>query len=139
MPHNIVDAETIPEVGAYEESKEMLEVFLQANSQVFDTYHQLVEELNQKLEAADKVVRAQGVSVSDWDLYQFQTKVDAETLFNALGTENFLRAGGKMSSKTVYTADKSLVEAAVARGEIPQGVAESVLVKSPRFKAPKPR
>ena len=81
MPHNPVDAETIPEVRAYEESKEMLNVFMQANSQVFDTYHQLTEDLNQKLEAADKVVRSQGVSVSDWDLYQFQTKVDAETLF----------------------------------------------------------
>lgn len=137
MAYNPVEAETIPEVKQYEAAKEMLEEFIRNNPTVFKTYEFLQEDLRQKREAADKIVRAREVSVSDWELYQYQTKVDAETLFNNLGLETFLRVGGSTTTKTIYEADKTKVEAAIARNEIPKELASAVLVKSPRYHAPK--
>jgi len=138
MPRNPVDPNEIPEVAAYVESKEMLETFKANHAQVFTTYEQLAEDLNQKMNAADKIIRARGVSSSDWDLYQTQTKVDAEGLFNALGMDMFLQVGGKTTTKTVYSADKAKVEAAAARGDIPKSVADDVINESPRYHAPTP-
>lgn len=136
MPKNAVDPNSIPEVVAYLESKEMLETFKANHTQVFATYDQLAEDLSQKMEAADKVVRGHRVSCADWDLYQTQTKVDAEALFNALGMDMFLQVGGKTSTTTTYSADKAKVEAAAARNAIPKSVLDSVITHSPRYHAP---
>lgn len=136
MAYNTVAVETIPEVKQYEDAKEMIEEFVRNNPKVFETYQMLQEDLKQKREAADKIIRAKGVSVSDWELYQYQTKVDAEAMFNALGLESFLRLGGSTTTKTVYDADKSKVEAAIARKEISEELAKTILVKSPRYHAP---
>jgi len=136
MPKNPVDPNEVPEVAAYVESKEMLETFKANHAQVFATYEQLAEDLNQKMEAADKVVRARAISCADWDLYQTQTKVDAEALFNALGMDMFLQVGGKTTTKTTYSADKAKVEAAAARGDIPKAVVDDVVKESPRYHAP---
>jgi hypothetical protein len=138
MPKNPMDPNDIPEVAAYVESKEMLEAFRKNHAQVFSSYEQLVADLNQKMEAADKVVRAQGISCADWDLYQTQTKIDAEALFNALGMDLFLQVGGKTGSKTTYSVDKATVQAAAARGDIPKAVVDGVVKESPRYHAPTP-
>ena len=137
MSRNSVPVESIPEVKAYEDAKEMVQVFTDQHANVFSTYHQLMDTLKQKRDAADKIVRAKEVSCGDWDLYQFQVKVDAEAMFNALGMESFLRFGGTTSVKTVYDADKAKVEAAIARGDISEELAGTILTKSPRYHSPK--
>lgn len=137
MSFNAVPADQIPEVRQYEDAKEMLEEFVKNNPTVFEAYKVLKADLQQKREAADKIVRAKEVSCSDWDLYQYQTKVDAEALYNALGMDAFLKYGGSTATKTVYDADKTKVEAAIARGDISKELGDTVLVKSPRYHAPK--
>lgn len=137
MPHNVVDPNTIPEVAAYNETKEMINTFRERHAHIFSAYDKMLEDLDQKRGAADKAVRARQVSCSDWDLYQFQTKINPDKLYNALGMDGFLRVGGSTSTQTVYGVDKAKLEAAIARGEVPPEVAEEVVVKSPRYHAPK--
>lgn len=137
MSYNKKEISEIPEVAAFEESKQMLEAFKTRYIQIFESYEHLVADANQKLEAADKVVRAKEISCGDWDLYQYQTKVDAEALFNALGMDKFLQVGGKTTTKTVYDADKARIEASAARGDISKNIATDVLKQSPRYHAPK--
>lgn len=137
MPKNSVPPESIPEVIAYTEAKEMLEAFIGHNARVFSTYFSLLDSLSQKREAADKLVRGKEVSCSDWELYQYHTKVNAEAMFNALGMEQFLRFGGTTTTKTIYDADKARVEAAIAKGEISQELGKIIIEKSPRYHAPK--
>lgn len=137
MPHNSVDPNTIPEVAAYRETKDMIDMFRQRHSHIFEAYDNLLEDLAQKREAADKIVRAKQVSCDDWDLYQFQTKIHPDKLYNALGMDGFLRVGGSTSVQTIYDVDKAKLEAAIARGEVPAEVANEVIVKSPRYHAPK--
>lgn len=137
MPRNPVDPSTIPEVAAYEEARDMLAAYREAHAQLFTSYDQLVDSLNQKLSAADKAVRGRGVSCSDWDLYQYQSKIDAEALYSAVGMDAFLQMGGKTTTKTIYGADKAKVEAAAARGELTEELVKEVIVVSPRYHAPK--
>lgn len=137
MSHNPVDPNTIPEVVAYREIKEMIDIFKKRHDHVFSAYDKLLDELSQKRGAADKVVRAKEVSCDDWDLYQFQTKINPDKLYNALGMDDFLRVGGTTSTQTIYQVDKAKLEAAVARGEVPKEVADEVIVRSPRYHAPK--
>jgi hypothetical protein len=132
-----VEPESIPEVMAYRESRDMLDAFMQSNIEVFEAYKQLVADVNQKREAADKVVRAKNVSCGDWDIYQEQTKYDPQLLYEALGREQFMRVGGSCETQTVYGLDKAKFEAAYARGEVPDEVREVVRTVSPRYKAPK--
>lgn len=138
MGHNRKDIGAIPEVAAYEEAKQMLDAFRAVNEQVFSTYADLVDDLNQKREAADKVVRAQEASCGDWDLYQYQTKYDAKALFEALGRDGFLAVGGKLKKVTEYDVDKAKVKMAISSKQIPEEVAEAVVTVSPRYHAPKP-
>jgi hypothetical protein len=137
MPKNEVPVDSIPEVKAYEDAKEMLEAYISSKQTIFTTYFQLMDTLRQKRQAADQVVRAREVSCGDWDLYQFQTKVDAEIMYNALGMEAFLRLGGSTETQTIYDADKAKIEAAVSRGDISKELGEKILVRSPRYHAPK--
>ena len=137
MANNPVDPESIQEVQQYEEAKEMLEVFTESNKSTFDTYQVLVEDLNTKRDAADKVVRAKKVSVSDWDWYQTTVKYNAEKLFDHMGREGFLAVGGKLNTQTVYDIDKAKVVASINKGAIPKDVIEDVKTETPKYHAPK--
>jgi hypothetical protein len=137
MGSNTKQPEEVPEVAAYEEAAQVLEAFKQNNEQVFATYSALVDDVNQKREAADKVVRAQQISCGDWDLYQWQTKYDAKALFEALGRDGFMAVGGKMKKVTEFDLDKAKFKMAVSGGEVPEEVADAVISVSPRYHAPK--
>lgn len=137
MRHKDVPVESVPEVRAFVEAQEMLEAFVENNQGVFQAYFQLLDTVKQKQEAADKTVRAKGVSCGPWELYQYQTKVNAEAMFNALGMEAFLRLGGSTTTKTIYEADKAKVEAAIARGDISPDLGETFIERSPRYHSPK--
>lgn len=131
-----VPVEAIPEVAAFQEVKNRFVAFKQANPQFFEFLESLAEEYNDKLEAAAKAVRDQGVRCGDFDLYQWQEKVNAEQLYQSMGYENFMAVGGKMSTVTVYEADKSRVKGFIASGKIPPEVAEVVFKREPRFHKP---
>lgn len=128
----------VPEVQEYVAAREALENFMDSHSEVFEEYRDMVEHSNDALERADKVVRGKNVSCGPWDKYQTQTKYDAQELYEAMGRDEFLRVGGKVTTKTIYDVDKAKVTASIERGAIPPEVAGEVKKVSPRYKTPKP-
>ena len=137
MSKNQVSTADIPEVEAFVDAEDMLREFEQTHANIIATRSTLVENRNQKREAADKAVRAKEVSCGPWDIYQTQTKFNAEALYNAMGKDGFMKVGGRLQTKTAYDVDKAKVAAAIARGEIPTDVAEVVVTVSPRYHSPK--
>lgn len=138
MRRNDVPIETIPEVLEYNEAKEMLQAFCEANAQIFRTYDTLAENLNQKREVADKAVRGKEVSCGDWELYQYATKYNAIALYEALGREQFLKVGGKLEKITNYDVDKVKIQSAIASKAISKEIADQVVIKNPMYHAPSP-
>ncbi len=131
-----VDPIDIPEVAEFINADEKLKEFKEQYTDIFETYSQLATDRNDKLEAADKIVRAMKVSCGPFDLYQTQTKLNAQNFFDAVGREEFLKLGGSISTTTNYEVDKKQFEAFVAQKKIPPSVVESVVETSPRYKVP---
>jgi hypothetical protein len=128
------------EVGAVEEyilAREALDKFMEEFQEIFDIYKDMAEHVNDAMERADKDVRARNVSCGPWDKYQVQTKYDAKALYEAMGRDDFLAVGGKVSTVSKYDVDKAKVNASIDRGLIPPEVAAEIRIKSPRYKAPK--
>ena len=65
-------------------------------------------------------------------------KYDAEHLYEALGREEFLQAGGTFETITRYGVDKGKFEAMVSKGLIPESVVEEVRTTELRYKKPDP-
>lgn len=131
-----VDPTDIPEVVDFLDSDAKVQEFKEQYADVFEVFSKLIEERNQKLQAAEKVVRAHGVSCGPFDLYQYQTKIDAQGLFDALGREDFLKVGGAVKTVPEYSIDKKQFEAAVAQKKVPAKVVEAVVNIAPRYKCP---
>ena len=134
---NEIPVDSIPAVGEYIDRQGMLEAFMENHKGIFDTYHVLQASVAQSLEAADKIVRAQGVSCGPWDRYAIRTTYNAEALYEALGREGFLSIGGKLVTKTGYEVEGKRLETAIARGEIPQDIVDSVKKEVASYHAPK--
>ena len=126
----------IPEVVRLLEAKERIDRLKNAHAAVFEQLDELAEQYNTALEAAEKRVRAERVSCGPFDLYQWQTKYDAEKLYEALGHHEFLKVGGVIKTVTQYDVDKARVEAHITSGVIKPEVAEVIKEMSPRFKKP---
>jgi len=126
----------IPEVQAFEDARAMLYAFREANPQFFQHYDALVEDYNQKREAADKAVRAADVSCGSWDQYQRYTAYDWEKLYEALGRERFIEAGGKIGSKKMFKGDVKRLEMAIAQGIVPKDVAEACTEIETKYHVP---
>lgn len=126
----------IQAVADFEAAKADLEAFRAANPQFFEHYDALVESYNQRREAADKAVRAEGVKCGDFDLYQQYTKYDWEKVYASVGRERFLEAGGKITNKKVLGGNNKSFELAVTRGLIPQEVLEACTTVETRYHTP---
>jgi len=137
MPKNQKEVTAIPEVAAFLEAEQRLRQYRAQHSQVFKPYAALLEDYNQKREAADKVVRGQGISCGPWDWYSSQTKYNAQALFEALGRDKFLKVGGIMKTVTAYDLDEQKVEGAIARGEISEPVVGTFKAIIKKYKSPK--
>lgn len=137
MGYNTVEPKDVPEVMAYVEASQQLESFRTLHKKIFQQYMELAENTNQKREAADKAVRAKGVSCGPWEYYQNQEKFNAQALYETLGQSEFLRVGGILQTKTVYDVDKNKINSAIARGEISQDVASVVKTIIQKYHAPK--
>jgi len=134
--YNDKAVEEVPEVAAYQEVKTRYDAFRAANPEFFNFLDALEEELNTKLEDAEKATRAQNISCGDFQLYQFQMKYKAEELLQAVGRDKFLQVGGTVTTQTVYSVNKARVDAAIANGSIPADTAERIRVQAPRFHKP---
>jgi hypothetical protein len=117
--------------------KARYDTFRATNPAFFAHLDALEEEINTKLEAADKAVRARGISCGDFHLYSYSTKYNPEELLQAMGREKFMQVGGTMTTQTVYGVDKARVDASIASKDIDESVAEKVRVKQPRYHSPK--
>jgi hypothetical protein len=115
-PQEVVAAQQA--VAEYEDAKAMLEAFKQQNGPLIEQLRQFLEHYNQTREAAEKAVRAAGISCGDFDLYQQVNKVDGEKALSSAGREKFIRIGG--SVKTTVSAKIGIKQwdTALARGEI---------------------
>jgi hypothetical protein len=136
MPSNRVPTQQIPEVAAFEDVKQRFEQFKADNPQFFEYLQAIAEEYNDKLQAADKAVRAQKVSCGDFLLKTSQTRYYPEDLYNAVGREEFLELGGKLSTRTVYEVDKKRLDAAITAGRVPEDLIPDVRKVTPVFKKP---
>jgi hypothetical protein len=131
-----VDPRDIPEVVDFINADSKVKEFREQYSDLFETYQQLIEDRNSKLENAEKVVRAHKVTCGPFVLYQYQTKFNAQAFFDAVGKEDFLKFGGEMKTVPQYSIDKKQFEAFAAQRKIPQSVIDQVVEVSPRFKCP---
>jgi hypothetical protein len=132
----VLPVEDVPEVATFEEAKQRLVDFKEKHAKVFHDFEMIVAKYNASLEQAEKVVRAKEVSCGPFELYQHQTKYDPVKLYEELGREDFLAMGGEIGKTTTYSIDKTNFETRVARGDIPQEVAEAVTAHSPRYHIP---
>jgi len=135
-PISTSDIQAIPEMVAYEQAKQMLYNFKAANPQFFEMLSQLTEQYNQTREAADKAVRALGVSCGDFDLYQKVDKVDGDKLLNALGRDLFIEIGGSIKGKSEAKIGHKQLQTAVARGVVDQELYNDVVKEEPRYHTP---
>lgn len=134
----ILPETAVPEVQAFIEAKEKVDRLKEAYPEVFEQLASIKDEYNSTLQAADKAVRARGVSCGPFVKYQEQTKYDAEKLYDALGREKFLEVGGKTSTITTYDVDRARLEAHIAAGAIDADVLGEVRTVSPRYRKPDP-
>ncbi len=126
----------IQEVLDFAHAKAMIEEFRRNNPQFFQIYDALVEDYNQKREAADKAVRAAEVRCGDWDLYQRYAKVNPQKVYESVGRETFLEAGGTIINKREYKMDARMFELAVTRGLVPKEVVEACTTVESKYHAP---
>jgi hypothetical protein len=138
MPKAITKAnETdIPEVIEFLQAQAAIQEFKQEYPEVFEQFEQLVESYNTKLEAAEKVCRAAEVNCGPFDLYQYNTKYDAQALFAAVGRDKFLELGGSTGTATTYDIDKSRFEAAVAAKKVSKDIITAVRKETPNYHKP---
>lgn len=131
-----VDPTEIPAVADFINARDKLNEFKEENAAVFEVFDELVAEYNTALEKAEKLVRADEVTCGPFVLYQWQTKYDAEKLYDSVGRDEFLRLGGQVKTVPEYSLDKSTFEAKMAQNAVPPPVLNVVVRISPRYKTP---
>lgn len=131
-----VDPRDIPEVVSFIDADDRLKEFKEQYADVFVQYDEMVNDRNDKLEAAEKIVRAHKVTCGPFVLYQYQTKLNAQAFYDAVGRDDFLKLGGNIQTVPKYEIDKKQFEAFVAQKKIPQTVIDAVVETSPRYKCP---
>jgi hypothetical protein len=135
---NEVPINSIPEVDALEQTKQRIKKFMEDNAQFFEWWKELAEEYNDRLQAAEKAVRARQVSCGDIELGSFQTKYDWDYMYERYGRDEFLERGGKLETVQVKSGDKKRVDLQIESGKIAKEDAEHIRKQSPKFTVPKP-
>ena len=131
------DPRNLPEVLDYEQAKAILAQFKLMNAPFMEQLEALVEQYNQRREAAEKAVRARGVSCGDFDLYQAYEKPDGQALLNALGREAFIGIGGTIITSHDAKIEAKQVQVALARGIIDQPLYDEVTSIVVRYHLPR--
>lgn len=133
-----VPEESIREVQDFLEAKAKIDRLKESFPEVFETLDHLKNEYNAALQAADKKVRAMGVSCGPFTVMNTAVTYDADKLFEELGKDEFLRVGGVIKTVTQYEVDKAKLEAHITSNSVPQEVTDVVKKVSPRYKKPSP-
>lgn len=133
---NDVPIESIPEVHAFEVAKQRYNSFREANRAYFEFLEELLVAYNDTLEAAEKAVRARGVSCGSFHHYQTATKYDADAMFDTLGRERFFAMGGGTKTVESRIIDKARVETNVKSGAITAEEAKQFVKKEARYHTP---
>lgn len=137
MAAKTVPVQAVPEVAAYMEAEERLQQWLQVNEANLQPLRDLMEDVRYKRQAADKVVRSQGILCGPWTQHSLKVTIDTITLVDAIGPEQFLAIGGEKATQVTYTIDKKKLEMAIANGTIDKELAEKVRKESIAYSAPK--
>lgn len=133
-----VATEEIPEVMDFMSAEEVLEAHTEQFADVFRAYYQLVEERNQKLDAADKAIRARGVSCGPWKIKHTTVKIDWKSGHDILGRDRFLAdVGGEVSTISTYKGNKEHAKVAVKLGKVTADEALGFISYTPVYSAPK--
>lgn len=135
-PVQAVQPDKLKKVKTYLEVEERIQVFKMEHYEVFQEMAHLLQERNDALEDAEKEVRARGVNCGPFIVCGEIVKIDVEKLYDELGEEHFLEAGGSMETKRVLGIDKRKFEALVDSGSIPKEVVETCFTRTNKYKAP---
>lgn len=133
---NKVEIETIPEVAEYERVLAVYNKFRKDNPTYFRILDELLEELNSKMEAAEKVVRSRHVSCGSFHLFQKNVKVDSNKVYDIIGRERFLKIGGEESTIITRRITKEALEAAVQQKLVDEKEIAPARTEEDRYHAP---
>ena len=128
--------DSIPEVVEYMGAEEALVHHLRKDPKFYAELCRLIEERNAKLENAEKAVKSAGVSCGPFALLSTAKEIDAEALFNELGSVNFQGVGGYTEQVTAYKVDRERFLAYVAANQIPEEVVNATVKTKTRYKKP---
>lgn len=140
IPSETVDPSKILEVAEFIETSDMLHTFIEQHATVFQRYEQIAGVYNQRLQAADKAVRAKGVSCGPFIRFSQQIKINWKGFHDWCegDKERFMDGGGSVKKVAQYSGEAKTMEIRIATGEIPEEEAAAFRVISPRYKKPDP-
>ncbi len=133
--HDIPISE-IPEVTSHEAVLARYRQFQQDNPEFFQYLHQFEEELNTARQAADKAVRARGVSCGSWHKYQEVDKPNPDVAYQIHGHEKFLTLGGSLETVTKKKLEKRRYMSNVAAGVVTPDEKAAVVKVEHRYHSP---
>lgn len=136
--YNDVPPSEIPEVAHLMAVIAKIDKFREDNAPFFQYWEPLTEEYNDALQAAEKAVRAKGVSCGPIVLYQFQTTVDWDMVFQIRGHEQGLAVGGEIATVQKKGGNKPRYLSAVEAGVVPKEESDLTVKTTPKYKTPDP-
>lgn len=126
-PSKVLPAEQFPEVVEFMQAQSDLEQFIQEHKDVYDELCRLAATRNDKLEAADKVVRPTGCSVGPFVKLSESKKINAEKLYEEIGADNFGKVGGYTETVVAYKVDRDRFLSMAFSNQIPAEIVEVVV------------
>lgn len=135
-PAERVAITSISEVQLAMDLKMEIDALKGEHPEVFLRLADLIDRYNTAVDDADKVVRAKGVSCGPFTNSGNAVKYNPDKMYDELGEELFLKAGGSVASVPVYTVNKETLEAAIQSGEIPEESVEHFRTVEKRYKKP---
>jgi hypothetical protein len=131
-----VPLDSIPEVAAHEALLAQWRKFQDDNPELFSYIRQFEEQINNARQAADKAVRAKGVSCGSWHKYQVVDKLNADVAYQIHGHERFLALGGTLETVTKKKLDKPRYMSNVAANVVTPEEKAAVVTTENRYHAP---
>jgi len=135
-PKTVVDIKEIPEVEQLLETEKKIQELIDSNPDFYKKLAELVEERNTYLQAAEKVVRASGVSCGPFNKLSETVDIDVEKLFDELGPDGFAEVGGYTEKVTTYKLDRTRFISHLEAGHVPQEVKETCVGVKRSYKKP---
>lgn len=137
-PSVTVSPEEVPEVQDLLDTEKEIAELVATNPDFYRKLCELVEERNTRLQAAEKVVRASGVTCGPFLKHSETLDIDVEKLFDELGEEGFKEVGGYTEKVTVYKVDRTRFTSHLEAGHVPDEVKESCTAIKRSYKKPDP-